>query len=135
MRTTLKISEAAEAARVNIQTLRYYERIGLLKPLARTDAGYRGYDGESVKRVQFIKRAQSLGFTLDDVRDLLAIRITPRAREATRKKAKEKLTVIREKISQLKSLERTLSGLVHDCELGKSTTLCPILAELEGSDS
>lgn len=134
MPATLKISEAAEASHVNVQTLRYYERIGLVKPTTRSGAGYRGYDADSVKRITFIKRAQSLGFTLDEVRDLLAIRLTPKARESARKKAREKLAVIREKISHLKSLERTLSGLVHDCEASESTGPCPILAELERSE-
>ena len=93
MQANFKISETAEAAQVNVQTLRYYERIGLVKPVLRSGSGYRGYNAESVKRITFIKRAQTLGFTLEEIRDLLALRITPKAREAARKKAKLKLAV------------------------------------------
>jgi DNA-binding transcriptional MerR regulator len=131
MQPTLKIGETAEAAQVNVQTLRYYERIGLVKPITRSGAGYRGYDLDSVKRITFIKRAQALGFNLDEIRDLLALRITPRAREAVRKAAKAKLETIREKITHLKQLERTLSALIVDCEAGENSGPCPILAEME----
>jgi DNA-binding transcriptional MerR regulator len=131
MQPTLKIGETAEAAQVNVQTLRYYERIGLVKPITRSGAGYRGYDLDSVKRITFIKRAQALGFNLDEIRDLLALRITPRAREAARKAAKAKLETIREKITHLKQLERTLSALIVDCEAGENSGPCPILTEME----
>lgn len=128
----MNIGSIAKQANVNIQTVRYYERIGILKPTERRDSGYRVYDEDSLRRLLFIKRAQELGFTLDDVRELLGLRATASAsREKVRAKAKEKIGDIRSKIAYLKRLESNLKKLVDACEHGSATGPCPILEKLE----
>ena len=72
---SLSISQVAKRGGVNIQTIRYYERQGLLAPTSRTEAGYRIFSAESVRRIRFIKRAQELGFSLKEIEDLLSLRI------------------------------------------------------------
>jgi len=130
----MKIGALAKQANVNIQTVRYYERIGILKATTRRDSGYRVYDQDSLKRLLFIKRAQELGFALDDIRELLNLRAsTPAARERVRKKAREKISEIRAKIADLKKLESNLKTLVHDCEHGPLSSPCPILERMEMS--
>lgn len=128
----MKIGSLAKQAKVNIQTVRYYERIGILKATMRRNSGYRVYDHDSLKRLLFIKRAQELGFALDDIRDLLNLRAsTPAARERVRNKAREKISEIRAKIADLKKLESNLKTLVRDCEHGSLNSPCPILERME----
>jgi DNA-binding transcriptional MerR regulator len=128
----MKIGSLAKQANVNIQTIRYYERIGILKATLRRDSGYRIYDQDSLKRLLFIKRAQEVGFALDDIRDLLNLRAsTPAARERVRNKARGKISEIRAKIADLKKLESNLKTLVHDCEHGSLNSPCPILERME----
>lgn len=127
------IGQAAKNASVNIQTLRYYERIGLLKPITRQTSGYRVYDLECIQRITFIKRAQDLGFSLDEIRDLLALRVSSvRSREKVRTKTREKIKNIQEKIVYLRKLESTLKELLAECEHGKESSPCPILEKMEG---
>jgi MerR family copper efflux transcriptional regulator len=130
----MTIGQAAKKACVNAQTFRYYEKIGLLKPTFRRESGYRVYDEDAVKKVFFIKRAQELGFSLDEVRELLLLRFSSSsAKLRVRKKAEEKISAIRSKIRDLKKMEATLTNLVTDCELGELSGPCPILAQLEGN--
>jgi DNA-binding transcriptional MerR regulator len=129
----MKIGQVAKEAQVNIQTLRYYERVGMIKPDSRDSSGYRAYDPDAVKRVTFIKKAQELGFTLVEIKDLLTLRgNSTQGRNLARKKASEKLAVIRGRIADLKSLEKTLRGLIKDCERGNLNGPCPILEKMEG---
>ncbi|MBI3555337.1 MAG: heavy metal-responsive transcriptional regulator [Deltaproteobacteria bacterium] len=130
----MNIGTLAKQANVNIQTVRYYERIGILKAVQRRDSGYRIYDADSLKRLLFIKRAQDLGFALNDIRELLNLRAsTPAARERVRAKAREKISEIRSKITELKKLESNLKKLVRDCEHGSLKSPCPILERMEVS--
>ena len=76
----LKVGEVAKKAGVNLQTIHYYERRGLLPQPPRTGSNYRAYPEDSVRRVQFVKRAQELGFTLKEIKELLSLRARPRAR-------------------------------------------------------
>jgi DNA-binding transcriptional MerR regulator len=129
----MKIGRVAKDAKVNIQTLRYYERVGMIKPESRDASGYRMYAGDSVKRVGFIKKAQELGFTLAEIKELLTLRgNSAQSRSTARKKASAKLAVIRGRIADLKSLEKTLQGLIKDCERGSLDGPCPILEKMEG---
>jgi DNA-binding transcriptional MerR regulator len=129
----MNIGSLAKEAQVNVQTLRYYERLGILKPVQRRDSGYRVYDADSLQRVRFIKRAQDLGFSLSEIKDLLSLNISSAgSRTRARAKAKIKLAEIREKIAYLKKLESTLKQLVADCECGNSDDPCPILKKMEG---
>ena len=130
----MTIGKLAEQAHVNIQTVRYYEKIGILKPIQRRESGYRVYDESSLGQLLFIKRAQDLGFTLDDIQELLNLQFSsPASKERVRAKAKERLTSIHEKITYLKKLESTLQKLIRDCEHGSPSGPCPILKRMAGT--
>lgn len=133
MSAELTIGRVARKAGVNIQTVRYYERRGLVSPEAYRDSGYRLYTGEAVRKIQFIKNAQELGFTLDEIAGLLRLRVGRRTRCAdVRRKAQAKLEQVNEKIGRLQSMKRVLNGLIHTCRRRGSTDACPILRSLEG---
>jgi Hg(II)-responsive transcriptional regulator len=126
------ISEAAEQAGVNVQTLRYYERRGLLPKLPRRSSGYREYPDEAVRVVRFVKRAQDLGFSLDEVGELLGLRRqSGRNRPRIRTVAERRIQQIEQKIAELDRMRRALQTLVHSCHEG-STLECPIIEALEG---
>lgn len=125
------ISEAAEQAGVNIQTLRYYERRGLLPKAPRRASGYREFPDEAVRIVRFIKRAQDLGFSLDEVEELLRLRRqSSRQRARIRGVAEEKIAQIEQKIAELERMKRALQTLVHSCHAGEALD-CPIIEALE----
>ncbi len=123
--------KAAEMAGVNKETLRFYEKNGLLNPPPRTAAGYRLYSEKDIDRVKFIKNAQSLGFSLVEIKALLRIAdgemTSP---EEVREVAKQKLATIDEQILQLEKLRSVLSGLVQKCESEGSICNCPIIESL-----
>jgi MerR family transcriptional regulator, mercuric resistance operon regulatory protein len=122
---------AARAA-VNPQTLRYYERRGLLAEPARSPSGYRSYPGEAVRRVRFIKRAEELGFTLAEVETLLELAGGgPANCDSVRALATEKITDLRLRIADLQALESGLTRLVATCERPRAQRDCPILHELD----
>ncbi|SRR6266545_379955 len=126
------ISEAAEQAGVNVQTLRYYERRGLLPKPPRRSSGYREFPDDVVRVVRFIKRAQELGFSLDEVEELLHLRRhSGRNRTRIRAVAEEKIRDIAAKIGELERMKRALKTLVHSCHEG-TTLECPIIEALEG---
>lgn len=119
-------------ANVNIQTLRYYERRKILRPVARRDSGYRVYDGEAVRTVQFIKRAQQLGFTLEDIQDLLSLRIDKKSKcTNVRGRAEKTLHGVEERISRLATIRRALKKLIRDYESKSINEACPILESFE----
>ena len=104
----MRIGEVAAQAGVNIQTLRYYERRGLLPEPERSNSGYRAYDSDTVRLVRFIKRAQELGFTLREIEDLIELRQSPRRGAEVRAVAATKVVDIERRIRQLKACERRL---------------------------
>ena len=125
------IGEAAEQAGVNVQTLRYYERRGLLPKPPRRTSGYREFPHESVRIVRFIKRAQELGFSLDEVEELLRLRRSSRRdRTRIRKVAEQRIAQIDRKITELDRMRSALRGLVHACHEG-ATLECPIIEALD----
>lgn len=124
----LSPSKLARAADVNIETLRYYEKRGLLPEPPRRPSGYRVYPEATVDRLRFIKGAQTLGFTLDEIRDLLDMRIDTQANRAdVRRRAAEKVADIQEKIKALQGMEEALQHLIGQCHGSGSTADCPIL--------
>jgi Hg(II)-responsive transcriptional regulator len=128
----LTIGEVAEQAGVHIETLRYYERRGLIEKPPRSASNYRLYPEDAVRRVRSIKRAQELGFSLKDIRELLFLRATPEAGCAeVRAHAEAKLKAIDEKISSLTAMKHALSTLVAECVGEGPLTDCPILESLE----
>ena len=125
------ISEAAQQAGVNIQTLRYYERRGLLPKAPRRASGYREFPDDAVRVVRFIKRAQDLGFSLDEVEQLLRLRRhSGRNRARIRAVAEEKIHQIDEKVTELERMKRALQTLVRSCHDGAALD-CPIIEALD----
>ena len=128
----LTIGEVAKQAQVGVETLRYYERTGLVARPPRSESNYRLYPQESVRRVQFIKRAQELGFSLKEIMELLALRATPEIPCADiRMRALDKITAIEEKIEALNAMKYALAKLVDACSGQGEITDCPILASLD----
>lgn len=127
----MKSGELAQRCDVNKQTIRFYERKGLLSASDTTAHNYKLYEHEDVRRVRFIKKAQGLGFSLDEIKDLLSLRASENTPCAdVRQKAQIKLTDIAAKIRQLEAMQSTLKTLVEQC--GNTTiSECPILDSLE----
>ena len=133
MAQKLTISRLARLGGVNLETVRYYERRGLLPKPRRTEAGYRQFPPDTAERLRFIKRAQELGFSLGEVGELLALRVEPEQNRAdVRARAEAKIANIEGKLETLAAMKRTLRGLVDQCEQCGSAE-CPILASLESS--
>jgi Hg(II)-responsive transcriptional regulator len=127
------MSEAAEQAGVNVQTIRYYERRGLLPSPARDASGYRDLQPDTVRRVRFIKRAQDLGFSLDEIAELLELRSdTVRNRSRALGMAERRLQQVQRKIGELVAIRDVLRVLVHRCHVSR-TRECPILEALDTS--
>lgn len=117
---------------MNPQTLRYYERRGLLAEPARSTSGYRSYPQDAVRRVRFIKRAQELGFTLTEVETLLELAGGgPDSCDAVRAMTTEKIADLRRRIADLRALEAGLTRLAATCDLPRAQRECPILQELD----
>jgi len=128
----LTIGEVEKQANVRIETLRYYERTGLVASPPRSESNYRLYPQETVRRVQFIKRAQELGFSLREITELLALRATPETPCVDiRRRALDKITTVEEKIQALHSMKYALAKLVEECSGRGEITACPILAALD----
>jgi MerR family copper efflux transcriptional regulator len=126
------IGQIAVRASVNTQTLRYYERSGVLSPTSRTVAGYRTYDVDSLRKLKFIKEAQELGFSLTEIKELLGFRISSTQQcGKVRSKAEIKLQTVRDKIKQLRGLERTLKKLMTTCDQRRLSDRCPIIEKME----
>jgi MerR family mercuric resistance operon transcriptional regulator len=122
----LTIGILAKRSGVNVETVRYYQRRGLLHEPSKPLEGYRHYSSETVKRVRFIKRAQTLGFTLDEIGGLLGLDERKACLE-TREVAAQKLTLIEEKISDLSRIRKALSRLVRACDESSADEPCPII--------
>jgi Hg(II)-responsive transcriptional regulator len=127
-------SQTAKAAGVNAQTLRYYERRGLLPRPPRRGSGYREYPVDAVRIVRFIKRAQDLGFSLDEIEQLVRLRGTQRGdRQRVRTIAERKIEDIDRKIARLHSMRGALRTLVESCQHGGAAN-CPIIEALDDDD-
>lgn len=130
---SLKTGELAQEAGVNVETLRFYERKGLLPDPPRRKSGYREYPEESVDRIRFIKHAQEVGFSLEEIKELLALRVRPGTTCAqVRECAEHKIQEVRQKIADLKAIERALIKLTATCSGRGPVSKCPILENLDG---
>ena len=131
----LTISQVARAAHVNVQTIRYYERRGLFPTPRRTPAGYRQYADDAVARLRFIKHAQQLGFSLQEIQELLGLRVRHGAAcDAVKRKTRQKIAVVQQRIRDLQRMSRTLDRLAAACTARWPTDDCPILEVLEQDD-
>lgn len=125
MEKLLSIGKLAESADVGVETVRYYQRRGLLETPAG-GGGMRRYSAGHAERLRFIKRAQSIGFTLEEIAELLTLNDS-RDHHAARRLAGEKLHDIETRIARLRKMEEALRHLVHQCECGGQEMPCPII--------
>lgn len=130
--TGLKVGEVAKQAGVHLQTVRYYERRGLLLRPPRTESNYRAYPEDAVLRVRFIKRAQDLGFTLREIKELLSLRASPRTQCVdVRERAEAKVSAIDNKVRTLQAMRKALVKVIGECSGKGYVTECPILEALD----
>lgn len=131
MMKTLRIGEVAKLSGVGIETIRYYERQGLLTEPDRRPSGYRQYDQTVVTRLQFIRRAKDLGFTLAEISELLGLWFdTTTTCQHVRQRAEQKIANIEAKIRSLQKMKRSLKNIVEQCEGSESVEECPLLQGL-----
>lgn len=128
----MSVSTLAKTAGVELSTIRYYERRGLVKPFTRRSSGYREYNLEAVRRVRFIRHAQELGFSLDEVADLMALRMDVTGSCAdVRLRAQRKVDDIGGKIISLNRMRSALEKLIESCSSDAPSFECPILEAID----
>jgi MerR family mercuric resistance operon transcriptional regulator len=126
----LTIARLAREAGVNVETIRFYQRKGLLAEPVRPRGGIRRYGMADVARVRFIKAAQRIGFSLDEIAQLLRLDDGTHCAQA-RDIAEHKLTDVRKRIADLKRIEAALAGLVDRCAAARGKVTCPLIASLQ----
>lgn len=132
---TLTTGELAEGAGVNVQTVRYYERRGLLPEPPRSSSGYRQYGSEHLDRLRFIRRAQEVGFQLSEIEELLSLRVEPDGTcGEVQERAEEAVERIDEQMAQLTRMRKALRSLLEACHRQEPTDECPMLKALEDRD-
>jgi len=123
----------AQLAGVGVETVRFYEQEGLLAKPARTPSGYRQYGEDVVGRLQFIQRAKEIGFTLNEIKELLSLRVDPDTTcEDVRARAEGKIADIEDKIRTLQRMKKALVRLTQECCEKGGGSECPILDALDG---
>jgi MerR family copper efflux transcriptional regulator len=128
----VNIGEAAKRSGVSAKMVRHYESLGLLPHVARTDSGYRQYGEADVHTLRFIKRSRDLGFSMDEIGELLGLWQNRRRRsESVRKIAKQHADDLGRRIAALQDMQRSLEHLIHCCH-GDERPDCPILEDLAG---
>lgn len=132
-RGLLDIGRASKASGVSVKMIRHYEAIGLLKNVARTFANYRVYSDADVHTLRFVKRARTLGFSIEDIRALLSLwQNRSRSSAAVKKIAGGHMGVLKKRIAEMQAMVATLSHLTHNCH-GDQRPDCPILEDLAGA--
>jgi len=126
----LTIGALADAADVGVETVRYYQRRGLIAEPRRPAGGIRRYSDADVARLKFVKAAQRLGFSLEEVAELLRLEDGTRCAEA-RSLAAAHLDVVKQRLRDLRRVEATLGRLVRQCEAARGTVSCPLIASLQ----
>jgi MerR family mercuric resistance operon transcriptional regulator len=126
MNENLTIGNLAKRSSVNVETIRYYQRRGLLQAPQKPPGSFRRYSSESVRQVHFIKRAQGLGFTLEEINGLLTLDESKACVE-TRELAAHKLALIEQKVADLLKIKKALSRLVRSCNASSVGAPCPII--------
>lgn len=125
------INKLAQKSKVNIKTVRYYEKRGLIPEPPRTESGYREFPKEIIARIQFIKRSQELGFTLKEISELLSLRVDPDTScKDIKQRTISKIKNVEEKIKDLQKIKKALSNLSLSCSGEGSLSECPILEAL-----
>lgn len=128
----MNIGQAAHASGVSTKMIRYYDEVGLVRPSGRTEAGYREYDAREVNELRFIKRARSLGFSMEEITRLLSLwRDRQRPSREVKAIAEKHVADLEERIREMQAMADTLRHLSHCCA-GDDRPDCPILADLTG---
>ena len=126
----LTIREASDRSGLSADTLRYYERIGLLPPVSRNSGGQRRYDDRDIARLRFVTRAQAMAFSLDEIGQLMALRDRPGdVRDDVRSLTEQKLADIEQRIDNLSRLRDELRGLIDACRASNAD--CPIISRMD----
>ncbi len=132
----LTIGKVAKKAGVGVETVRFYERLGLIEQPPRIDGGYRKYPEEAVNRIRFIRRAKKLGFTLKEISELLMLQKSAGVCCSDfQRRAESKRNDIVKRIEELEKMRDVLDTLIKSCSLEKSTEKCPILDVMQGEDA
>lgn len=129
--TDMKIGALAQETGVHVETIRYYQNLGLMPKPARAHGAVRRYGAEAADRLRFIKRAQGLGFSLEEVKLLLDLSIGEHCAE-TRTFAEQKKRLVEKKIADLRSIQAALDKLIRACGTGRRGRGCPIIESLSG---
>lgn len=128
----LTIGQLAKKTGVGIDTIRYYERQGLIPEPLRRESGYRQYSCEMIKRIQFIRHAKDLGFSLKEINELLSLRLDPKTKcSVVKNRAEAKISDIEERILNLQRMKKALVKLMKACSGRGPVSKCPILEALE----
>ncbi|HLF39694.1 MAG TPA: heavy metal-responsive transcriptional regulator [Burkholderiales bacterium] len=131
----LTIGKVARSAGLAIDTVRFYEREGLLDKPARTASGYRHYTIDAVARLRFIRQAKDLGFSLSEIKELLALRVAPgKSCADVKARAEAKIADVEQRIAQLNRMKRALTKLATACSGRGPTSTCPILEAMEAHE-
>ncbi len=128
----LTIGKVSRLTGIGVETIRFYEKSGLIDAPPRTGSGYRQYPESTAARIRFIRHAKELGFTLNEIKGLLHLRLNPTTScDEVRHIAEEKRLNVRAKIESLKGMERALGELIGACAVGGPTGECPFLEAME----
>lgn len=131
----MTIGELAQAAGVGVETIRFYQRKGLIELPERPMGGHRRYDERAAQRIRFIRHAQELGFSLAEIRELLELRVDPqRSCADVRREAETKISEIDQKLAALHRMRSSLVDITHSCVGEGPTSECPILDALDAAD-
>lgn len=129
---TLSIGQVAKKSGVSVQTIRYYERFGLIPQVSRRRSGYRQYPADVVTRIKFIKQAQKAGFLLREIDELLSLKVQPGITcQAIKNRTQKKIDELDDKIRQAKRIRQSLVTLAESCSGSGPTSECPILSAFE----
>ncbi len=129
MSSTLTIGQVAKAAGVNVETVRYYQRLAMLEEPEKPLGGVRRYGDEFIARLRFVKRAQQLGFSLAEVQRLLVLE-DPQSCGKARSLAAEKLALVEARLADLERMRRVLQELIARCDVRRGKVACPIIESL-----
>ncbi len=129
---TLSIGQIARQGGVGVETVRFYERQGLLEKPSRSESGYRKYPPEAVSRLHFIKKAKEVGFSLKEIKELLSLRLDETATcQDVRSRAEAKILDVEQKLQALTRMKQALTDLTKACSGRGSVSECPILQSFE----
>ncbi len=138
MADAVQIGKAAKLAGISVDTIRFYQKLGLIDRATRSVGGYRLFDGQQIRDLKFVRHAQELGFSLTEIKELLALRQKHHACSEVQSMLKHKLTDVREKIKSLVRLEAELRGAMRNCNRElllkreiKHEDCCPLLTKLD----